>query len=162
MTSAKPPNKLNAVRTIKRLRKIPQLKKIFGYVALDLAFVDGSPVIVRGHHVCNHDLYHVEVSRLERIPMGKYMVSGIHGINSPIFHDSVIKEEYDANFDEARIAIHEWLTRTSLTNTFKLVLWIGWLLLNGVNPWKVILNHQKALKQYRLVNDCETKASSNY
>ena len=140
------PNKFKLIKKLKLLRKISWIKKIFGYVALDPAIVNNSPIVVRGYHLCNHDIYHLEVSRLERIQMGKYLVSGIHGINSLIFHDSPITEEYNSSLDEARVALHEWLTRTSLSNTFKTFFWIYWLISNGINPLAVIYRHYKAIQ----------------
>ena len=138
-------NKFKLVKKLKSLRKIPWLKKIFCYSARDLAMSANSPVIVRGYHICNHDLYHLEISHLERIQIGKHMVSGIHGINSPIFHDVPITEEYESFLDEARVAFHEWLTRTSLINTVKAFLWVNWLILNGINSFAVLYRHYKTL-----------------
>lgn len=136
----------NRFKLIRKLKRISWIKKGLGHVARDPAIINDSPVIVRGYPVCNHDLYHLEVSSLERIKMGKYRVSGIHGINCPIFHDSLITEEYDSALDEARVAFHEWLTRTSWLNTVKAFLWINWMIFNGVNPFAVIYRHHKALQ----------------
>ncbi len=79
--------------------------------------------------------------------MGKYQVSGIHGINSPIFHDSPIIEEYDGLLDEARVAFHEWLTRASFFNTIKLIGWIFWLITQRINPIQVLINHLQVLNR---------------
>ena len=138
-------NKFKIVKKLKLLRKIFWINKIFKYTALDRAIINNSPVIVRGYYICNHDLYHLEISHLERIQIGKEMVSGIHGINSPIFHDVPITEEYESFLDEARVAFHEWLTRTSLINTFKAFLWMNWLIFNGINPFAVVYRHYKTL-----------------
>ncbi len=139
-------NKFKLIRKLKLSRELSWINKTLGYVALEPAIVNNSPIIVRGNHICNHDLYHLEVSRLERIQIGKYMVSGIHGINSPMFHDSAITEEYDSSLDEARVAFHEWLTRTSLINTLKAFVWINWLIFfGGINPFAVLYRHYKSL-----------------
>lgn len=138
-------NKFKLVKKLKLLRKIFWINKLLNYSALDPAIINNSPVIVRGHHVCNHDLYHLEISHLERIKIGKHMVSGIHGINSHIFHDAPINEEYESFLDEARVAFHEWLTRTSLINSFKAFLWTIWLIFNGINAFAVIYRHYKTL-----------------
>ena len=143
------PNNLNLIKKLKLLRKISWIKNPVGYVARDPAMINNCPIIVRGYHICTHDLYHLEVSRLERIQMGKHMVSGIHGINCPIFHDSPITEEYDSFLDEARVAFHEWLTRTSLVNTFKAFLWINWLIFNGLNSFRILYRHYKTIRAWK-------------
>lgn len=77
------------------------------------------------------------------------MVSGIHGINSPILHDSPIIEEYDGILDEARVAIHEWLTRLSIFSSFKLIFWIFWLITQRINPIAVIIRHARSMKRHQ-------------
>lgn len=146
MTKLSTPNR---IKFISELKTIPWFKKTFGHIAKDPAISNGSPVMVRGYDVCNHDLYHIEVSRLERIQIGKDAVSGIHGINCPIFHDTPITEEYDSSLDEVRIAFHEWLTRTSLINSLKAILWINWLIFNGINPLAVIYRHHKTVQAWK-------------
>ena len=138
-------NKFKLVRKLKSLRKTLWLKKILAYTAREPVITNNSPVTVRGYPLCNHDLYHLEISQLERIQIGKHMVSGIHGINSPVFHDLPITEEYESFLDEARVAFHEWLTRTSLINTLKAFLWSNWLIFKGINPFAVIYRHYKTL-----------------
>ena len=142
------PNKFKLIRKLKKLRKILWIKEILSYDALDTVVTDdGFPVTIRGYSLCNHDLYHIQVSRLQRIQIGKYMVSGIHGINAPIFHDRLISEEYESFLDEARVAFHEWLTKTSLTNTVKAVIWTIWLIFKGINSFAVIYRHYKTLNK---------------
>ena len=145
-------NKFKIIKKLKSLRKILWIKNIINYTARDRAIVNGSPVIVRGRHLCNHDLYHLETSYLERIKIGKDMVSGIHGINSPVFHALPITEEYEGFLDEARVAFHEWLTRTSLINTLKAFLWMIWLIFNGINSFAVLYRHYKTLSQGKVLN----------
>lgn len=94
-----------------------------------------------------HDLYHLEVSKLERIQIGKYYVSGIHGINSPVFHSNPIKSEYPGLLDEVRVAYHEWITKTSIFNTFKLLVWMGWLTVQEINPLAVFWRHYQSLNK---------------
>ena len=101
---------------------------------------------VRGCWLEYHDLYHLEVACLERIQIGKYMVSGIHGLNIPMFHESPIVEEYGGLLDEVRVAFHEWLTRPSIFNTIKAISWMGWLVSRGINPIAVLIRHIKVLK----------------
>ena len=142
------PNKFKLIRKLKKLRKILWIKKILGYDALDTVVTnDGFPVTIRGYPLCNHDLYHIQVSKLQRIQIGKHMVSGIHGINAPIFHDLPITEEYESFLDEIRVAFHEWLTRTSLTNTVKAFIWAIWLIFKGINSFAVIYRHYKTLNR---------------
>ncbi len=139
------PNDFQIIKKLKLLTKNSPIRKAVHYVARNPAIFNNSPIIVRGYHICNHDLYHLEVSCLERIQMGQHMVSGIHGINCPLFHDFPITEQYDSSFDEARVAFHEWLTRTSLLNTIKVFLWINWLVFQGINPLAVIYRHYKTI-----------------
>ncbi len=138
-------NKFKIVRKLKKLIRTPWIKKIIGYTALDPVINNDLPITIKNSLLLNHDLYHLEISKLERIQIGKYMVSGIHGINSPIFHDSPIIEEYESFLDEARVAFHEWLTQTSLINTLKVFIWIIWLIFNGINSFAVIYRHYKSL-----------------
>ncbi|WP_242048776.1 MULTISPECIES: hypothetical protein [Nostocaceae] len=74
-------------------------------------------------------------------------MSGIHGINSRVFHASPIKEEYDSFLDEARIAIHEWLTRPTAFSQLKLLCWMTLLILQGINPFAVLIRHMRSLKK---------------
>lgn len=120
-------------------------KKLLGCISKDPVNLGGMGICLHGDTLSYHDLYHLEVSCLERIQMGKYQVSGIHGINSPMFHDSPIVEEYDGLLDESRVAFHEWLTRISLFNTLKLIGWCFWLITQGINPIAVLVNHVKVL-----------------
>ena len=92
------------------------------------------------------------MAKLERIQIGKHQVSGIHGINSNILHDSPIVEEYDGIFDEIRVAFHEFIVITSIYNTFKAIAWVIWLILRGINPAAVIWRHYKSIKAYEAIN----------
>jgi hypothetical protein len=121
------------------------IKKSLGCVSKDRVKIGGRLINIRDDSLCYHDLYHLEVSCLPRIQMGNYQVSGIHGINSPIFHDTEIISEYHPLLDEARVAFHEWLTRTSIFNTLKLIGWSIWLITQGVNPIGVLIRHLKVL-----------------
>ncbi|MBW4644237.1 MAG: hypothetical protein KME23_14840 [Goleter apudmare HA4340-LM2] len=123
------------------------LKKSLGCISKEPVNFGDAQIYINGDSLCYHDLYHLEVSCLKRIQMGKYQVSGIHGINSPIFHDSPIIEEYDGLLDEARVAFHEWLTRASFFNTIKLIGWIFWLITQRINPIQVLINHLQVLNR---------------
>ncbi|MUL38832.1 hypothetical protein BWI75_21560 [Gloeocapsopsis sp. AAB1 = 1H9] len=129
------------------LRMRGQIKKILGCISTEPIKVGDDVVKLRGYWLCYHDLYHIEVSCLQRIQIGKYKVSGIHGINSPVFHDSIIIPEYDGLLDEARVAFHEWLTRTSVFNTCKAICWILWLITQGINPVAVLIRHVRVLQK---------------
>ena len=111
--------------------------------------IAGYPLKLRGEFLTYHNLYHFEMSRLERILIGKDMVSGIHGFYSQMFHDTPIEIEYDGVLDEARLAVHEWMTRTSFYNTFKLVNWSIWFVSQGINPFAVIFRHAKSLWRFK-------------
>lgn len=127
--------------------QIVKLKKLLGCISLIPIKVREQPIKVRGIWLNYHDLYHLEVAQLERIQMGKDWVSGIHGINRPLFHDFPIEEEYDSFLDEARIAIHEGLTRPSAFSQLKALCWLILLLLQGINSFAVIIRHWRSLKK---------------
>ena len=147
-------NKFKQIKKLKKLvKKIYWIKKILGYNARDSAIINGSPIILQGYTLRNHDIYHLEIAQLERIQIGKYMVSGIHGINSSVFHDFPITEEYESFLDEARVAFHEWLTRPSLINTIKTFIWMNWLTFNGINSFAVLYRHYKSLSRYIETNN---------
>ncbi len=114
--------------------------------------IAGRMVKLRHHWLTYHDLYHFEVSRLDRIEIANEKVSGIHGFNSYTFHEKPIELEYDGALDEARVAVHEWLTRTSLYNTWKLIRWCTWLIPQGINPLTLIIRHFKSLQAYEASN----------
>ena len=126
-------------------RSIP-IRKILGCTSAKPIKLGDYLIKVRGHSLEYHDLYHLEVSCLERIQIGKHKVSGIHGINIPLFHDSPIVKEYSGLLDEVRVAFHEWLTRPSIFNTIKAISWMGWLVSRGINPIAVLIRHIKVLK----------------
>ncbi len=94
--------------------QITQLKKTLGCISIIPIKIGNEHIQVRGVCIHYHDLYHLEVAQLERIRMGKYMVSGVHGLEVSVFHHSLKPQEYDGFLDEARIAIHEGLTRRFL------------------------------------------------
>ncbi|MFW6316325.1 MAG: hypothetical protein ACOC1Z_04385 [Cyanobacteriota bacterium] len=141
-----PPYRNFLLVKIRKIRKISWLRKVLGYTSVDPVIVENHPLIIRNHRINYHDFYHLEIAKLERIKIGKDNVSGIHGINSPYFHDEPITEEYDSSLDEARVAIHQWLTHFSIASTLKMLIWIVWFLLNKINPFSVICQHYKSLK----------------
>ena len=141
-----PPYRHFILVQFRKLRNISWLRKKVGYTSIDPVIEDGKQLTIRNHQINYHDFYHLEVSKLERIKIGKYMVSGIHGINSPYFHNEPITEEYDSALDEGRVAVHEWLVKTSLANTLKLLIWIIWFSLHRINPIAVIDRHHKSLQ----------------
>ncbi|WP_071189888.1 hypothetical protein [Trichormus sp. NMC-1] len=123
------------------------IKKMLGCISKERVIIEDKLISIHDDLLCYHDLYHFEVSCLPRIKMGKYQVSGIHGINSPMFHHTEIIAEYDAVLDEARVAFHEWLTRISLFNTFKLIGWSIWLINQEINPIEVLISHLRVLNR---------------
>jgi hypothetical protein len=127
--------------------KIVNLKHQLGSISLIPIKIGKRGVKVRNVWIHYHDLYHLEVAQLDRIQMGNHWVSGVNGINGRIFHNAPIVEEYDSFLDEARIAIHESLTRPSAFSHLKLLCWIGLLLIQGINPLAVIIRHIKSLKK---------------
>ncbi|MCA1990955.1 MAG: hypothetical protein LDL41_02755 [Coleofasciculus sp. S288] len=127
--------------------KIVRLKKALGCISLIPIKVGGKPIKIRGRWLHYHDLFHLEVAQLERIRMGKDLVSGIHGINARVFHKSPLVEEYDSFLDEARIALHESLTRPTAFSQLKALCWMILLMLQGINPIAVLIRHIKSMKK---------------
>ena len=128
-----------------------KLKIALGCISKKLITNENEIVEVRGMPLCQHDLYHLEVAQLERIQIGKHFVSGIHGINAPILHESPIVEEYDGILDEVRVAFHEFIIKTSIYNTVKVMLWMCWLMFCGINPVAVFLRHYISLKKIQSI-----------
>lgn len=137
MSRLTPPSKVG--------RNLP-FRKILGCISAERIQIENYRIKVRGYWLEYHDLYHLEVSCLERIQIGKHKVSGIHGLNVPLFHDSPIVPEYGGLLDEVRVAFHEWLTRPSIFNTMKAISWMVWLVSQGINPIAVLIRHIKVLK----------------
>ena len=137
MIEITPPSKL--------ARNIP-IRKILGCVSSEPVKLGNYIIKVRDCPLEYHDLYHLEVACLERILIGEHKVSGIHGLNLPMFHDSPIVVEYGGLLDEVRVAFHEWLTRPSIFNTIKAISWMVWLVSQGINPIAVLIRHIKVLK----------------
>jgi hypothetical protein len=131
-----------------RPRLSEELRSRLGSISLDPVQQDGQMawVGIEREHLCFHNLYHIEVSQLDRILIGNAWVSGMNGFSSPMFHAIPIMPEYDGVLDELRVAIHEWLTRPSFYNTGKLINWIVWMRRHGINPVTVIHNHYRTLK----------------
>lgn len=121
-------------------------KELLGRRGQEFVKVGDYFVKVRGYYLTLHDLLHIEVSSLERIQIGKNQVSGIHGINLPIFHDLPIQQEYDGNLDEARVALHEFLNLISIFSILKAIGWMIWLMSKGTNPIAVLIRHIKVMK----------------
>ena len=137
MIEITPPSKL--------ARNIP-IRKILGCVSSEPVKLGNYMIKVRDCPLEYHDLYHLEVACLERILIGEHKVSGIHGLNLPMFHDSPIVVEYGGLLDEVRVAFHEWLTLPSIFNTIKAISWMVWLVSQGINPIAVLIRHIKVLK----------------
>lgn len=126
--------------------QIIKLKKKLGCISLIPVKIGKENIRVRGVCIQYHDLYHLEVAQLERIRMGKYLVSGVHGLEVSVFHNSLKPQEYDGFLDEARIAIHEGLTRPTAFSTIKALCWMTLLMLQGINPFAVLIRHIKSMK----------------
>lgn len=133
----------------KRYKKIAKFKRWIGCLSWDTVIIDGKPLEIRGYEHNYHNLFHYEISLLERIQIGKDLVSGIHGFYSPMFHEGEIEPEYEGILDEARLTIHEWMTRTSLFSTLKAFNWAICLISMGINPLVVVIRHGKSIKNYR-------------
>jgi hypothetical protein len=110
--------------------------------------IAGHPVVVRGYWIHYHNLYHLEINSLARILMGKDFVSGIGGFYSPMYHDEETPPEYDGILDEARVAVHEAITRPSMYSTVKLFAWSFWFLRQWMNPIAIIYRHWVSLREF--------------
>lgn len=142
--------KFNPIRfPPKQYRKIAKFKRWIGCLSWDTVIINGQPLLIRGYEYNYHNLFHYEISLLERIQMGKDLVSGIHGFYAPMFHEKVIEPEYEGILDEARLTLHEWMTRTSLFSTLKAFNWMIFLVSAKINPLAVIIRHGKSLKNYQ-------------
>ena len=127
----------------------PSVKRLIGGDSGDPLTIGGYPIVVRNFWISRHNLDHIEVSRLDRIQMGRDQVSGIHGFYSSMYHDDPIEPEYDGMLDEVRVFVHEGVTRPSLSSITKLLYWWVWMALRGINPILVSLRHISALRRFR-------------
>ena len=123
-------------------------KKKLGCVSTTPVVVAGRPVIIKGEWVHHHNLYHLEISYLDRILMGRDWVSGIHGFYSSMYHDVEIQAEYNGFLDEARVAVHESLIHPSIYTFIKLLRWSLWFIRHGMNPIAIVYRHWKSLQRY--------------
>ena len=125
----------------------PSVKRLIGGDSGDPLTIGGYPIVVRNFWISRHNLDHIEVSRLDRIQMGRDQVSGIHGFYSSMYHDDPIEPEYDGMLDEVRVFVHEGVTRPSLSSITKLLYWWVWMALRGINPILVSLRHISTLRR---------------
>lgn len=137
----------NGINITNQSSQITQLKKTLGCISIIPIKIGNEHIQVKGVCIHYHDLYHLEVAQLERIRMGKYMVSGVHGLEVSVFHDSLKPQEYDGFLDEARIAIHEGLTRPTAFSIIKALCWMTLLMLQGINAFAVVIRHIKSMKK---------------
>lgn len=137
----------NGIDKTNQSSQITQLKKTLGCISIIPIKIGNEHIQVRGESIHYHDLYHLEVAQLERIQMGKYMVSGVHGLEVSVFHDSLKPQEYDGFLDEARIAIHEALTRPTAFSIIKALCWMTLLMFQGINAFAVVIRHIKSMKK---------------
>lgn len=126
-----------------------ELKRFFGFLSSVPLEIDSYPLQLRGHKLDHHDFLHYEVSLLEPIQIGSDVVTGIHGICLWFLVDADIKPAYDGLLDEARVGIHEWATRPTIYNSFKLMNWIIWFICQGINPFAVITRHLRTLRTFK-------------
>jgi hypothetical protein len=124
-------------------------KKRLGSITSQPVMVGIYPVVVRNYYIHYHNLYHLEISQLDRILMGKDMVSGLNGFYSPMYHDEEFEPEYDGVLDEARVAVHEWWTRPGIYNTLKMIRWSLWFIFAGMNPIAILYRHWKSLQNFK-------------
>ena len=111
--------------------------------------IAGCLLKIRDNILGYRHLLQLEMSCLDRIRMGVAMVSGVHGRYSPMFHDAPIQPEYDSELDDARLAIHEWMTRPSIASAIEFMNWSVWLVFQGVNPIAVWFRHANSLRRFK-------------
>lgn len=126
----------------------PYLLQLSGYISTLPVEIAGDFLMFDGHVFEHHDLLHYEISLLDRITIGTDRISGIHGICLPMFPGGPRVPEYDGLLDEARVAMHEWLTQPTMYNTCKLLNWFIWFLQQRVNPFGVLSRHFLSLQRY--------------
>jgi hypothetical protein len=119
-----------------------------GYTSTFPVQLSGEYLILNGYLFTYHDLLHYEISLLDRIEIGTDYVSGIHGICLPIFPGGPTVSEYDGLLDEARVAMHEWLTQRTIYNSFKLCNWFVWLIRQRINPFAVLYRQYLSIQCY--------------
>jgi hypothetical protein len=119
-----------------------------GYTSTFPVQLSGEYLILNGYLFTYHDLLHYEISLLDRIQIGTDYVSGIHGICLPIFPGSPTVLEYDGLLDEARVAMHEWLTQRTIYNSVKLCNWFVWLIRQRINPFAVLYRQYLSIQSY--------------
>ena len=124
------------------------LRQVCGYISTFPVKVQDDFLTIDGHILTHHDLLHYEISLLDRIAIGGDWVSGIHGIALAIFPDGPKRSEYDGLLDEARVAMHEWLTQPTLYNTCKLLNWFVWLPQQRINPFGTLFRHFLSIQRY--------------
>ena len=123
-------------------------RQLSGYISTLPVEIAGDFLVFDGRVFEHHDLLHYEISLLDRIVIGNDRVSGIHGLCLPIFPDGPTVPEYDGLLDEARVAIHEWLTQPTPYNTCKLLNWFVWFPQQQVNPFTVLYHHFLSIRRY--------------
>lgn len=111
--------------------------------------IAGCLLKMRGNVLGYRHLLQLEISCLDRIRMGEAEVSGVHGRYSPMFHDAPIQPEYNSELDDARLAIHAWMTRPSVSSAIAFMDWSVWLALQGVNPIAVWFRHANSLRRFK-------------
>lgn len=124
------------------------LRRWFGYISTLPVKVSGEFLVFKQHVFAHHDLLHYEIALLDRIAIGEHSVSGLHGICLSLFPDGPTVPEYDGLLDEARVAMHEWLTQPTIYNTCKLLNWFIWLQKQRINPFCVLYCHFLSIQSY--------------
>jgi hypothetical protein len=93
----------------------------------------------------HHDCCHLEVSSLPALPMGRVMVTGIAGVCIPEFGNAHHTPEYDGQYDECRVAIHQALVYPSPCGYLRLFKWYLWMMSRGINPISTVMVHKGML-----------------
>jgi len=66
-----------------------------------------------------------------------------------MFHDAPIQPEYASELDDARLAIHEWMTRPSISSAIEFMNWSVWLVFQGINSIAVWVRHANSLRRFK-------------
>jgi hypothetical protein len=120
-------------------KTLHKLKKKFKFLFGDINVQIGQ---------AGHDLHHLEVSRLLPINICGYGVNGVDGITlSPnafepikgVFNTQPPK--YNPEYDECRVAFHQWVLSSNLSSSLRLVWYFLFLNKEGENPFKVLRDH---------------------
>jgi hypothetical protein len=106
--------------------------------------------VVTGEPLCHHDATHILVSTMPPVNIGGYQVTGINGVNVPMFHfdNSEFKEEYSGILDEARVAVEQFCASPARPSAAgRMAHYVILLKKYGIDACDVLKDHVKAREE---------------